>query len=174
MKSNGETREVAHAERIKAAVALTDTRLVVACTQFRTGGGWRGYGAGGAAVAIAANAVSKAVATRGTKGYSLVGHVRHEWLGAVSATKSGWGSPTANALALIYMDPTGINGVCRLNLHLPKKVSTTEAARTLLRRALRHRLTTTPDEKRAELEAFLASLPSSPTSGGHGQAWTLP
>jgi hypothetical protein len=172
----GEVREVAHAERIKGAVALTDSRLVFACTEFRTGGGWRGYGLGGAAVAVAANAVSKSRSIRETQGFTLVGHVRHEWLGGVTASASSWGTSAANAVSLLYADPTGEIGICRLNLHFPKQQSTAEIARALLKRAVRWQLADTglEEPKRAELRAFLAALPSTPTSGGNGRAWTMP
>lgn len=172
----GQVREVARAARIKGAVALTDSRLVFACTEFRTGGGWRGYGLGGAAVAIAANAVSKARSIRETQGFTLVGHVRHEWLGGVTASSSSWGTSAANAVSLLYADPTGENGICRLNLHFPKQQSTAEIARALLKRAVRWQLADTglEEPKRAELAAFLAALPSTPTSGGNGRAWTMP
>jgi hypothetical protein len=62
------SQETGRAEGINGTVAITGSRLVFACTEFRTGGGMVGYGSVGALVAVTANAVSKAAAVRGTRG----------------------------------------------------------------------------------------------------------
>ena len=80
VRSGGGPQRLLRIEDIKAAVRITDSRVTVACSKFAKGGGWTGFGAGGIAVALTANAVSKARASRRRQGKMLVGQVAYPWL----------------------------------------------------------------------------------------------
>jgi hypothetical protein len=71
---------------LKWHLLVTDSRVITYCEKFDKGGGWFGIGAAGAAVALTANAVSKARAASRRKGKLLVGHIRYPWLKMVSGT----------------------------------------------------------------------------------------
>ena len=65
-------------------VVITEARVVVYCEKFTKGGGWRGFGVGGVAFALVANAVSHARAAARRKGKIFIGQVRYAWLRQVS------------------------------------------------------------------------------------------
>lgn len=62
---------------VQIRLLVTDARVIIYCDKWTKSGGWIGFGAGGMAVALAANAVSKARASSRRKGKLLVGHVRY-------------------------------------------------------------------------------------------------
>lgn len=169
----GTSRDVGRAERIRGTVTITDSRFVFACTAFRTGGGYRGYGAAGALVGMAANAVSRAAAARETAGFTLVGHVRHAWLAVVTAQHERWGSKSGNALSLLFADPTEDAGA-RLIAYLPKSQSTAEAGRELVKRAARFKAARETADAQARLLGFANEAPSEPLTSGNGVIWKLP
>jgi hypothetical protein len=68
---------------ITAAVRTTDARITVACSKYDKGGGWAPWGAGGIPLALAANAVSKARASKRRVGRMLVGQVPYPGLVSV-------------------------------------------------------------------------------------------
>ncbi|WP_284982342.1 hypothetical protein [Arthrobacter sp. efr-133-TYG-118] len=62
---------------------VTDRRIAFLTMDFDKGGGWVGLGAVGLAVALTANAVSKARAKRRSAGLVAIGNIRHEWIESV-------------------------------------------------------------------------------------------
>lgn len=170
---NKATNEVGRADRIKGAITITNSRFVFSCSEFRTGGGLLGYGSAGALVAVTANAISKAAAVRGTRGYTLVGHVRHEWLAGVMAQDYAW-KRSPNALKLVLRNPTPEGGTTTLLVFPPNKQPASTIGLELVRRAVRARATLAEGGHRDELETWAGHPVSEPTNDGNGRSWFLP
>jgi hypothetical protein len=152
--SGSHARPTAKFTDITAMVFLTDSRLAVACSKYDKGGGWHSWSPSGLAVAVAANAVSKARAKRRRRGKMLLGQVRYEWLGQIDAKdRRGWGS--SSSLRLLFDDPTGAAGLLLLNVTLDKHELATVIATDVARRAAVFNATHAPDGKsRDGLEAY--------------------
>lgn len=69
---------------LPGAVAVTNKRVVWACTGFDKGGGWVGFGVVGLTVATTANVMSKRAAKKRSEGKVLAGQARYEWLVSVA------------------------------------------------------------------------------------------
>ncbi len=146
---------------VKIDVYITDGRLALACEKYDKGGGWSGFGAGGAAIAITANAVSKARAARRSRGKVLVGHIRYPWLKAVGASsKSGFA--TTEAIRLEFSQKLSGTAVRKLiELTLPRNIDATLVAEEIARRAAAFRLAYYTDMK-PEARAEFARLSQAP------------
>ena len=159
----GGWKTVGQFKGIKAEVLITESRLVVACDKYEKGGGWVGFGAGGLAVALAANGVSKARAARRRRGNMLVGHVRYAWLRCVGfKPKTGWASNEEVRLGVAVKTEDGTTRELFLDVTLPKNVDSSQVARVIVQRAARYRLAHTQidaDEERTQYEE-LANAPS--------------
>ena len=130
-------RAILNLTDIKAEVTITDARIIVACEKYTKGGGWIGFGGAGIAVALAANAVSKARAAHRRKGKVLVGHVRYPWLRTVGfSAKTGWG--TNESLRIGLAD--GTKRSLYLDLRLPRDIEAAAVAQAIARRTADYRL----------------------------------
>lgn len=69
-------------------IVVTDRRIVWFTRHFDKGGGWVGFGAVGASVAVAANLVSKRRAKERSAGLVLIGQARFEWITSVAEDHS--------------------------------------------------------------------------------------
>jgi hypothetical protein len=152
---------------LKFNVVITDARVIVYCEKWSKGGGWTGLGLGGVAIALTANAVSKARAAARRRGRLLVGHVRYPWLGAVGGhPKVDW--KTNEYLRLFVMThakpPDGPAGLS-IELKLPKEVDSLEVAAEIARRSARWRLdhTEVKPEHREAIEALTQASRKEPT-----------
>jgi zinc-ribbon domain len=146
---------------VKIDIYITDGRVALACEKYDKGGGWVGFGGAGVLVAVTANAVSKAMAAKRSRGKVLVGHVRYPWLRNVGATsKSSF--VTAEAIRLEYAEKLP-SGVVRkmLELTLPKNIDATLVAQEITRRAAAFRLANYPGMS-VENRAKYASLCEAP------------
>jgi len=85
---------------LRFGVVLTEARIVVYCEKWTKGGGWWGFGLGGLAFAVAANAVSHARAAHRRKGKVLVAQVRYPWLRQSIALADKRGRPVAVRLVV--------------------------------------------------------------------------
>lgn len=139
----GEYRGTAEPETIAElnldlSLVITDERVLMYCEKFDKGGGWTGFGAG-FAVAMVANAVSKARAASRRHGRLLVGHVRYPWLGRVAASpKIDW--RTAELLRFTVAAQRQPARVLGLTFTLPKSADAAELASEIARRAACWRL----------------------------------
>lgn len=146
---------------VKIDVYITDGRVALACEKYDKGGGWVGFGGAGVLVAVTANAVSKAMAAKRSRGKVLVGHVRYPWLKMVgAASKSSF--VTAEAIRLEYAEKLP-GGVVRkmLELTLPKNIDATLVAQEITRRAAAFWLANYPGMS-VENRAKYASLCEAP------------
>jgi hypothetical protein len=135
-KTNGETTELGQTGEVKAELLVSDQRVAIACTHFQNGGGWHGYGTAGAAFAVIANGTGNAVAHNQTRGTSLVGHVRHEWIvGVIARDRKGWGSN--NYVEILLWDPPlpGSRSLSKLHVQLDRKTLASPAAQLIASRA---------------------------------------
>lgn len=147
-------------------VFITDSRVAIACSKYEKSGGWHGFTVGGMAVAAAANAGSRALAGRRSRGKLLVGQVRYQWLKLAGFTsRTGRSHPERIRLGTSTKGPDGTTRDLMLDLSLPKGASGQELASDIVRRAAIYRLAHTqprsPDERtRFEQLQRTASLPT--------------
>jgi hypothetical protein len=175
VKKGSDTVTVGKADNIKGTVTITDSRVVFACTDFRRGGGWRGYGPAGLLTAATANAVSHAVAKRSTRGFSLVGHVRYEWLGVGGVTAQAYKrGKSQNILKFTFLDPTDSTSVAVMTFYLENRHPAPDLGQDLTGRAATFLAERSEGDRRETLRQFARTLPSKPTSGGNGISWALP
>lgn len=65
---------------VKAALQITNSRVVVACSKYDKGGGWTPWSPGAVPIALTANLISKSRASKRRTGKMLVGQVPYKWL----------------------------------------------------------------------------------------------
>jgi hypothetical protein len=162
--SSGTWRTLQRLRDVKLDLLITDSRLVVSCGKFDKGGGWVGFGGGGALFALAANGVSKARAAHRRHGKLLVGQVRYPWLRCVGyKPKAGWGSHEEIRLGVVTKSGEGERQELFLDIALPKNVDSAAVARAVVTRAAAYRLayTEVADDDRPKL-VELSEDPSIP------------
>jgi hypothetical protein len=165
------TRSMTLPSDLKWELLVTDSRVVVYCVKFDKGGGWGGFGLGGMAVALAANAVSKARAANRRKGKLLVAQVRYPWLQQALATpKVDW--KTANKIRLrVDASAGGDHRYIMLELTLGKQADALAMCHEIAVKAARYRLThdasmeANEQARFQELAASAVRRPDAPTSG---------
>lgn len=138
--SGGMPKRLLRVKDMVALVRTTDTRITVACSKYDKGGGWRPWTLGAIPVAVAANAVSKAKASKRRQGKMLVGHIPYKYLLSVGYKPSSM--PAGHdRLRLGSVDPTQstFRGLI-LDLTLPRNQSGAELARQVAGHAARRRL----------------------------------
>jgi hypothetical protein len=173
MVSNG-GRELGRAERISGIFAVTDSRCVFSCTEFRTGGGWRGYGGlAGPLVAMGMNAASKASNVRKTRGFTLVGQVRHEWLAAIMSQEKRMGA-SQTALKLTFVGPDEKPTVFTLSVYFDKRYPSVELGAEIARRAIAYKIAHSTGELNEQFREFAASDQSLMLPTGNGKSWKFP
>jgi hypothetical protein len=171
--SNG-GRELARAERISGVLAVTDSRVVFSCTEFRTGGGWRGYGGlAGPLMAVTMNAASKASNVRKTRGFTLVGHVRYGWLAAILAQERRLGA-SQTALKFTFLGPDPTPTVFTLSVYLEKRYSAVTLGAEIARRAIAYKIAHSTGDLKARSEEFGKTDRGTRLDSGHGKVWQFP
>lgn len=133
------TQQTAWAAKLKSSLTVTDTRLVFASTDFL-----RGF--------------------KKIKGHSFVGHVRYEWLAAVTASDLHFGR-SPNQVRVVLHDPVDSDGVNVVTFDLARGTSATAFAAELVRRASYFRSQQPDDE-------FGGPLVNTTQNGG--TRWLLP
>lgn len=116
---------------ISAKLWTTDSRIVLACSRYDKGGGWRSWSAAAIPVTLAANTVSKVRASRRRAGKMLVGHVPYRSLTSVGCKPRS--TPLGHdVLRFGTVDPTlGTFRGLLLDVELPRQHSATEVARQI-------------------------------------------
>src|SRR5580700_3868390 len=117
-------------------VFVTDCRVALACEKFVKGGGWIGLGPAGLAVAMTANAVSKARARARRKGKILVGQVRYPWVKQIGFRPKR-ALRNDGQIRLVIEDGTGsVTRSVAVDLGLPASVDAGDLALQILHRAI--------------------------------------
>ena len=149
-------------------VCITDARVVVYCEKFEKGGGWRGFGLGGLAVAAMANAVSHARAAARRKGKVLVTQVRYPWIAQVAAPADKHGRQ--RALRIVVNSGTDDAPVIRaLDLGINERSEPAKWAASLARLAADKRCATVAGSELAACQAIAAG-----TDQAGQPHWDLP
>ncbi|HEX3680169.1 MAG TPA: hypothetical protein VHU90_10650 [Galbitalea sp.] len=171
--SNG-GRQVGRAERITGVLAVTDSRVVFSCTEFRTGGGWRGYSVlADPLLAVTMNAASKASNVRKTRGYTLVGHVRYSWLAVVMTQERRLGA-SQMALKFTFLGPDTVPTVYTLSVYLDKRYAAASLGEEIARRAIAYKIANSTGDLHERLEEFGKADRSAVLATGHGRSWQFP
>jgi hypothetical protein len=118
---------------------ITGTRVILYCRNFDKGGGWRGWGLGGLAVAVTANAISKGMAANRRRGRALVGNIRYPWITKVGfSPRSGIGS--RETIDIQYIDGTdSTKPECSLTIHLDNRTDANRVARFIADKVIAYR-----------------------------------
>jgi hypothetical protein len=135
---------------------LTDSRAFFACPNYKKSGGYAGIGLG-MAIAVAANAVSRARTAAQTRSTALVGHIRHDWTISVGGQSKWWIVPGSVRFLFHDGDQTRI-----LDLKVPKATDPHAIALHVARVAAAFRLTNHANlspEQRAGLTALSVARP---------------
>lgn len=124
---------------ISFQVWVTGSRVLLYCRNFDKGGGWSGWGLGGLAVAVTANAISKGMAANRRKGKALVGNIRYPWITRVSfAPRNGYGS--RETVEIEYVDGTDpTEPGCSLTIHLDNRTDANRVARHIVDKVIAYR-----------------------------------
>jgi hypothetical protein len=167
-------RELGRAERIRGVLAVTDSRVVFSCTEFRTGGGWHGYGGlAGPLLAVTMNAASKASNVRKTRGYSLVGQVRYSWLAVILAQERRMGA-SQTALKFTFLGPDTTPTVYTLSVYLDKRYPAVALGQEIARRAISYKIAHSTGELNVRLQEFANNDQGSALPTGNGRSWQFP
>lgn len=135
---------------IKYKFYVTDSRAIFLCDKYDKGGGYIGMGVG-AAVALAANAVSKMNAAARSKGTVLLGHIRYEWLTLIQYRyKKGW--LDSDTLQLYYEDDEK-TWWC-ISVSFEKGTDIDFIANNILQRACKYRLAMNDEKGEKEMAFF--------------------
>jgi hypothetical protein len=156
---------------LRFGVVITEARVVVHCERWTKGGGWRGFGLGGLAVAVAANAVSHARAAHRRKGKVLVAQLRYPWLIQSIALSDKRGRPVALRLVV----DAGTRGQQRLlGLDIPvSRDDPSSLAAGIAVAAARFRLGSGIPTAQGELPAWQRLAEGRPAEDANG-SWSLP
>lgn len=148
---------------------VTGSRVLLYCRNFDKGGGWTGWGLGGLAVAVTANAISKGMAANRRKGKALVGNIRYPWITRVSfSPRNGFG--TRETVELEYMDGTDpTKPACSVTIHLDNRTDANRVARHIVDKIIAYRYAngeTLNDDELAKFENLRTSgLLATPDKG---------
>jgi hypothetical protein len=148
---------------------ITGSRVLLYCRNFDKGGGWRGWGLGGLAVAVTANAISKGMAANRRKGKALVGNIRYPWITKVGfSPRNGVG--TRETIDIQYIDGTdATKPECSLTIHLDNRTDANRVARFIVDKIIAYRYADKGElapETLAKFEALRASgLRDAPDKG---------
>jgi hypothetical protein len=139
IRPGGKPTRLLQLRGVRAALTISESRVGVACSRYEKGGGWRAFGPGAIPVVLAANAVSKARASRRRQGKMLVGHVPYARLLSVGFKPHTMLS--RGQLRLGTFDPTldSFRGLT-LDLALPWSESGSELAQDIASLAAGYRL----------------------------------
>ena len=118
---------------------ITGSRVILYCRNFDKGGGWSGWGLGGLAVAVTANAISKGMAANRRKGKALVGNIRYPWITKVGfSPRAGIGS--RETIDIQYVDGTDpTKPECSLTIHLDNRTDANRVARFIADKVIAYR-----------------------------------
>lgn len=160
----GNPKRLLRVRDITAKVCTTDSRIVMACSKYDTGGGWKSWSLGAIPVTLAANTVSKVRASRRRVGKMLVGQVPYKLLLSVGYKPRG--TPLGHdQLRIGTLDPTikTFRGLT-LDVTLPRQASAADIAQNIAARAAAYRLDSGDEDgaSRERLTALRSPAPLQP------------
>lgn len=123
---------------IKMEVYVSDARIIYLCDQYSKGGTWRG-----GLTAIALTAIERGVAKARTRGKTMAGHIRYEWIKHIMYIRKS-GLLTNESLRIVYTDKSG--DTWRVEVSFGKDVDSSIIANDILHRAAFLRTTLNNDD----------------------------
>lgn len=126
-KGESKYKTVMRVSDIKMEVYVTDARVIFLCDQYDKGGTWSG-----GLTAVALTAIERGEAKARTRGKTLAGHIRYEWLKHIMYIRKN-GMLSSEALRLIYSDRSG-NYWC-VEVDFNKSVDSSVIANDIMHRA---------------------------------------
>ena len=115
------------AQDIYMEMYVTDARVIFLCDKYDKGGSWYG-----GLTALALNAVERGVASARTKGKTLAGHIRYEWLKYVMYVRKT-GVLSDEQMRFVYKDRAGT--AWQIDVVLDKHVDSSIVANDIMHRA---------------------------------------
>ena len=115
------------AQDIYMELYVTDARIIFLCDKYDKGGSWYG-----GLTALALNAVERGVASARTKGKTLAGHIRYEWLKYVMYVRKT-GVLSDEQMRFVYKDRAGTSW--QIDVVLDKRVDSSMVANDIMHRA---------------------------------------
>ncbi|GHU64973.1 hypothetical protein AGMMS49983_11880 [Clostridia bacterium] len=148
-------------EDIEITVFVTSSRIAFYCEKYDKGSTWWGIG-GGALIALAITAASKAQAKKRTAGTVMVGHIRYEWLSSISCSRGeAWYDD--NYIVLGYKDSNKVGWEVRLEFPR-KKTNVNVIANQIVRKACFYKLAMKTEKSEREIAEFAEYAQSDLTS----------
>ena len=123
---------------IKMEVYVSDARIIYLCDQYSKGGTWRG-----GLTAIALTAIERGVAKARTRGKTMAGHIRYEWIKHIMYIRKS-GLLTNESLRIVYTDRSG--DTWRVEVSFGKDVDSSIIANDIMHRAAFLRTTLNNDD----------------------------
>ena len=120
-------RTVMRVTDIKLEVYVTDARIIYLCDQYNKGGTWSG-----GLTAIALTAIERGIAKARTRGKTMAGHIRYEWIKHIMYIRKS-GMLSNESLRIIYSDRSG--DYWRVEVDFGKNIDSSIIANDIMHRA---------------------------------------
>lgn len=152
MKRDGENtfKEILSDLSVELEMTITDSRVIYRCDKYDKGSRWSG-----GLTALALNAASKAAANRRSAGKVLLGHIRYEWIYAITyihKPKKGLLNLGNMQVCVYYKDKE--NNTYYADTIFEGDSDTTHMANEILHRACRYRLAMTDEKSEKDISFF--------------------
>ena len=126
-KGESKYKTVMRVSDIKMEVYVTDARVIYLCDQYNKGGTWTG-----GLTAIALTAIERGVAKARTRGKTMAGHIRYEWIKHIMYIRKS-GLLSNESLRLVYSDRSG--NYWQVQVDFDKSVDSSLIANDIMHRA---------------------------------------
>ena len=137
-KNDDKYRTVMRVSDIKMEVYVSDARIIYLCDQYSKGGTWSG-----GLTAIALTAIERGVAKARTRGKTMAGHIRYEWIKHIMYIRKS-GMLSSESLRIVYSDKSG--DYWRVEVSFGKDVDSSIIANDIMHRAAFLRTTLNNDD----------------------------
>ncbi|MDO4207257.1 MAG: zinc-ribbon domain-containing protein [Lachnospiraceae bacterium] len=137
-KNEDKYRTVMRVSDIKMEVYVSDARIIFLCDQYSKGGTWTG-----GLTAIALTAIERGVAKARTRGKTMAGHIRYEWIKHIMYIRKS-GLLSNESLRIVYSDKSGDSW--RVEVSFGKDVDSSIIANDIMHRAAFLRTTLNNDD----------------------------
>ena len=137
-KNDDKYRTVLRVSDIKMEVYVSDARIIYLCDQYSKGGTWSG-----GLTAIALTAIERGVAKARTRGKTMAGHIRYEWIKHIMYIRKS-GLLTNESLRIVYSDRS--EDTWRVEVSFGKDVDSSIIANDIMHRAAFLRTTLNNDD----------------------------
>ncbi len=152
MKKAGEStfKEILSDINVEIEMTITDCRVIYRCDKYDKGSRWRG-----GATALAMNAISKAAANKRSAGKLLLGHIRYEWISAITyihKPKTGFLDLSITQACIYYTDKE--KNTYLVQTIFNGDVDTTFIANDILHRTSKYRLAMGGESSERDISFF--------------------